>query len=239
MARKTDPTMLDNAVGLYLSGKSAYEIAATAGVDRGALKRELIARGIEPRGRSSAGLNRTGKMTPAERAAQAAAAHHASRGRKAGWDERCKSALSRQKNPPAASGHEQRFATWLEERHIPYRRETAIGAYNVDFTIGPIAVEILGGEWHLDKTERHARRTPYILGQGWAMLFVWATVNQPLTADAAEYAIAFADEASRKPPLVGEYRVIRGDSYLITSGRCDDGQFAGIPASRDRYDIPA
>src|SRR5690606_16633099 len=100
MARPTEPAKLDNAVALYVSGKSAYEVHSLTGVDRGALKRELTSRGIEPRGRSSAGLNRTSQMTPEQIAAQVAAAHVAAKGRKATWEERAKRAATVERNPP-------------------------------------------------------------------------------------------------------------------------------------------
>lgn len=234
MTRPTDPARLDHAVTLYMSGQSALQVNAATGVSRGALRRELLSRGVEPRGRSAAALNRASKMTPAERLNQAAAAHEAVRGRKVPHDERCKSALGRQRNPPAMSEPEARFADWLAERHVPYGREVAVGPYNLDFAIGAVGVEILGGEWHADKKARHSRRTPYILSGGWSLCFVWSTINHPMTAAAAEHVIAYANKVSRDPSALGEYRVIRGDGNLIASGRCEDDEFAGIPPARDR-----
>lgn len=280
MPRVIDPSDLDNAVQLYLSGKTVKQAAAQFGVgastlsrelhrrgvetgrrgtwrdlpageiaqdyaaglselaiankykaERGAVRRVLLDLGVQPRGRSEAGLVRAAQMTPEARRAQATAAHNASRGRKAAWDERCRVASGRERNPPELSVHERPFAGWLAERDIPYRREVAVGPYNLDFAVGSVAVEILGGEWHAYKA-RHAHRTPYILDQRWAIAFVWSTANCPMTSSAADYVVAFANEVTRNPALIGEYRVVRGDGHLITSGRADDGQFPGIPPAR-------
>jgi very-short-patch-repair endonuclease len=133
------------------------------------------------------------------------------------------------------SVHEAQFATWLDERDIPYIREMAIDKYNVDFALdGPIAVEILGGEWHgtRKKTLRHSERTPQILDAGWLLLFVWATPAFPLTPTCADYTVALLKEASRDPSLIGEYRVIRGDAQLLARARAEDYHRTGIPSAR-------
>jgi very-short-patch-repair endonuclease len=200
----------------YFQGASELALAAAYSVERGAIRSALLSQGVQTRGRSDAGLVRAAKMTAAERKAQAAAAHAASTGRIATWEERCLRAATVEQRPPAMSRHEQQ----------------AVGPYNIDFTVGTVAVEVLGGEWHGYKATRHARRTPYILDQGWSMAFLWATANCPMTHAAADYVIAFADELARDPSPGREYRVVRGDGYLIARGCRDDDEFAGIPAAR-------
>ncbi len=236
MTAKTDPAKLDNAVSLYLSGKSALEVQTLVGIDRGVVKAELIRRGIEPRGRSAAGKLRASKMTAEEIAAQTAAAHAASKGRRAARAERVKRAATVEAKPPAMSVHEAKFAGFLDQLGATWRREVAVDIYNVDFTIGPVAVEILGGEWHAYKGERHPRRIKKILDSGWALVYLWSTDHFPLTITAAEYCVTFAQQASREPSLIGEYRVIRGDAHLITTGRDELDQFSLEHAARHCID---
>lgn len=216
----------------YASGTSEYAIARQLGVSRDVITRVLRENGVKRRGRSDAGIVRASKMTAAQRADQAAAAHAATRGRVATVAERCRYAKSRERRPPKPSIYESQFAEWLAERDIPYRREVAVGPYNIDFAVGPVAVEILGGGWHAYKP-LHARRTPYILNQGWAMVFVWATVNHPMTAAAADYVHSTANLTSRDPALIGQYRVIRGDAHVITGGSAHDHEFALIAPTDD------
>lgn len=238
MVAKTNQALLDNAVALYAAGKSALEVKSLTGVDRGVLKTELLRRGIEPRGRSSAGKLRASKMTVEERLSQAAAAHVAATGRKHTFEERAKRARTVERQPPAMSVHEQTFADHLNELGVPFRREAAVGIYNLDFAIGSVGVEILGGEWHAYKGERHPRRIKYILGQNWSLVYVWATQGFPLTLTAAKYCVAYAQQVSREPSLIGEYRVIRGDAQLVASGRDQLDEFSLEQASRYGINIP-
>ena len=177
MTRKTDPATLDHAVALYLSGKSANQCSALLGVGRNAITRELRCRGIEPRGPRDAAVLRYESTTTEERAAITAAANAAARGRKSTIEERSKRALTEQARPRAMSVHEAQFASLLDAQHVEWQREIACGPYNLDFTIGPVAVEILGGNWHAYKTAKHAHRSKYVLDAGWCLVYVWSTVN--------------------------------------------------------------
>lgn len=210
MTRKTDQSTLDHAVALYVSGKSVNECAALVGVSRKTITIEIRRRGIELRStRYPQRINTT-------------AANAAARGRKATFKERCLRALTEQANPRPMSVHEARFAEFLDGMGADWKREIACGPYNLDFTVGPVAVEVLGGNWHAYKTARHALRSEYVLNAGWCLVYVWSTANWPLTSKAAEYVVSLANEASGNPSLIGEYRVIRGDAHEITAGR---GQF--------------
>jgi very-short-patch-repair endonuclease len=225
----------ETIVRRYQAGESVLAIARDLDVSRQAVERRLLAAGIEQRDSSAAGAMRASRMTREDRRRQAAAANAAVRGVPQPEERLVKAALTRQANPPRMSRHEQKLARWLRERHVAYVREHAVGRYNVDFTIGPVAVEVLGGEWHSTrvKTVIHGRRTPYLLDSGWALAFVWATSNYPLTAAVVDYLIAYADEARRKPTVLGEYRVIRGDAKLLTRGRREDYERTGIVPARD------
>jgi very-short-patch-repair endonuclease len=129
-----------------------------------------------------------------------------------------------------ASSREHQFGAYLTGAGLAVTPQKAVGPYNIDFAVGAIAVEILGGGWHAYKPE-HQKRTPYILNQGWHMLFVWDLKKAPLCVEAAEYVVAFAKNASGNPSAIREYRVIRGDGQLMTRGSADDDQFPLVPPS--------
>lgn len=280
MARKTDPVKLNNAVQLYLSGKTSDESAAEVGISKTTLCRELKLRGIEargnrvnidaatlhnlyvvqelseleisqrlkmsrpavrrnlkvhgihPRSHSEAGRIRMSRLTTEERQALSAAAHEAVRGRTRSWEERCKLAASREADPSTSpqSPGEEKLAQWLQERGIAYTPQKAIGAYNLDFAMKPVAVEILGGTWHAGK-RIHRERTPYILDRGWLLIFVWDCAGSYLTSEAADYIVATLEEARRDPSLIGEYRVIRGNGELLSRGRVNDDSFTLVQPS--------
>jgi very-short-patch-repair endonuclease len=175
-------------------------------------------------------------MSPDERLQLLANAHAAVRGKPQTIDQLRKRATGRQAKPPAMSVHESTFAAWMCERDIAYVREMAIDKYNVDFGISPIAVEILGGEWHgtRKKAAGHSRRTPEILDANWSLLFIWATPTYPLTPVVADYAVSYLESVRRDPSLLGEYRVIGGEAQLLARGRAEDYESTGIPAPRKR-----
>lgn len=215
----------------YLAGESVLALSLATGVWRTAISRYLAENGVQLRGRQAAGQNRAARMTPEQRAAQASAAHEASRGRTVTPEERRRSARGRELNPQPMSPHEAAFAAALDSAYVTYRREVAEGPYNIDFVVGPVAVEILGGHWHAYKA-CHAERTPYLFDRGWPVAFVWSTPTHPLTAQAAGQVIAYADEARRDPARAGQYRVVRGDGHILARGTREDYERAGITPSR-------
>src|SRR5690606_34733996 len=112
--------------------------------------------------------------------------------------------------------------------------QKAIGKYNVDFAVAPVAMEVLGGGWHLAK-RHHAVRTPQILDAGWHLVFIWDHEGRSaLTAGAADYVVTFLKQVRRNPPAVGQYRVISGDGQLLSTGSRDDDEFPLVPPPRGR-----
>ena len=218
----------------YQGGETEQSLAKVYAVDRSVIARLLREQAIPRRGLSEAMSLRYVGMTREERKAISAKANATMRGRPANPDQLRKAAKTRERRPFHRSAYEDTMAKWLCERNTTHIREKAIDKYNVDFAVGTVAVEILGGEWHTTRTKTliHNQRTPYLLNAGWAVLFVWATTNCPLTSVAADYLVAYADETRRNPSLVGEYRVIRGDGQLLARGRREDYELTGIQPAR-------
>jgi very-short-patch-repair endonuclease len=173
-----------------------------------------------------------GATAPAERRRLASAAHDAVRGIPKTEEQLLRAASARERAGwnQRTSANEKVLDAWLRAQGVFPIREKAVGIYNVDFAIETVAVEVLGGSWHACKPA-HARRTPYILNQGWALLFVWSFKRAPLCAEAGEYLISYLEETRRNPSLRGQYRVIRGDGQVAASGGSDDDEFALVPPS--------
>lgn len=218
----------------YRAGVSEYALATEYSVERAVIAKRLEEAGVERRDCGEAATFRYASTTREQRKALTAAANAAKRGVAEPEERLIRSALTREGEPKPMSTHEARFADWLSERNVPHTREKAIGRYNTDFAVGPVAVEILGGEWHNTRTKFlvHGRRTPYILDQGWAIAFLWATPTHPMTDAVADYIVAYVDEVSRNPALRGEYRVVRGDAQLLARGRKEDYERTGIVPAR-------
>lgn len=217
-------------VSAYLDGESVLSLASRYDVARDTIKRVLVETGTPMRGRSQAQVTRLSKLSSAERSRLSEAAHEAVRGRVVPLDEVVRRAQKREQTLSHASEREFAFGRHLRVSGASVTPQKAIGPYNVDFSIGAVAVEVLGGNWHAYKPE-HAQRTPYILNAGWHMLFVWDLKKAPLCVEAAEHVIAWAQQVSGDPSMVRQYRVIRGDGKLLASGCADDQHFPLVPPS--------
>jgi very-short-patch-repair endonuclease len=223
-------------VQLYLAGKTVEEVATKFGVSRPTIARRLLRAEVPIRSYAEGARGRYKKTTRTDRLELTRAAHDAARGREKTHAEQVKRARSREARPPAMSVSEAKFAAWLDERRVTYRREVAVDKYNVDFALGPVAVEILGGEWHgtRKKTRAHSERTPQLLRAGWLVLFVWDTPTVPMTAAVADYAISLLQMLRSDPAMVGEYRVISGEAHLLARGCVDDCDGSFVPPPRRR-----
>lgn len=227
----------------YRAGESELALATAYGVDRNTLRKRLTEHGVEIRGRSAAGYQRYVGSTESERRALTEAAHTAVRGSTVPEAALARRALAVQQRADECpdefdSVHEMRLCAWLDDRRASYVRQQAVGPYNVDVAMAPVAVEVLGGEWHLfgNKAEINRRRTPYLFDQGWHVVFVWSTTNYPISTAAAEQVIALVDQLRRDPSPIRQYRVVRGDGQLLAAGGPKEYQRSGIAPARQRLD---
>lgn len=141
-------------------------------------------------------------------------------------------ALNREVKRSCHSAADALMESMLAERGLSPIAQKAIGKYNVDVAVAPVAVEVLGGGWHM-ANRHHATRTPAILDAGWHMLFVWDHEGySALGPGAADYVVAFLDEIRRNPPTVSQYRVISGNGQFLSAGSRDDDEFALVPPPR-------
>lgn len=212
----------------YAAGESVLAMANRYGVARNVVTRWLDDVGLPVRTASEAMKIRMAKLSPPERSALAEAAHAAVRG-STRTDAACQRvALTKERVQYGGtpSPGESALCKWLSEQSIEHERQRAVGRYNIDVVIpaANIAVEILGGNWHASKPI-HAIRTPYLLSQGWHVLFIWDQRRFPLGRGAYDYLVTYAKETSGNPTAMRQYRVIRGDGQLLHSGSADDDQF--------------
>jgi very-short-patch-repair endonuclease len=223
-------------VEAYRGGESEYSIARRLSVSRAVIGKRLDEQGVQRRSMSAAGKTRAASLTPEQRAGQAAAAHAAVRGTKVPLDRLVASAASREQKGRIGSDGEQFLFDRLVERGLQPIPQKAIGKYNVDLAVPPIAVEVLGGGWHATK-QSHAHRTPEILNAGWHLLFVWDHEgDSAISVQAADYLVSWLQEVGGKPPTRGEYRVISGGGKFLAAGGPDDDQFTLVPPPRGSLD---
>jgi hypothetical protein len=112
-------------------------------------------------------------------------------------------------------------------------RQTPLYGYNLDLSIGRIAVEVHRG---CDFPFRHPHRIKKVvdLGNlGWCCIFVWLAGELPtnLSADAI---ITFVEEVNRNPLTVTpQYRVIRRSGETAAAGKSQLNEIALVPLTGD------
>lgn len=213
----------------YVRGESVKSIASALGVSRATLTKWLQQQGVTLRTQTDANRTMAAARTPKQRAAYTEAAHNAVRGKRQSIEHRTRIARSRERNVTSASSSERLIGEWLSDlQPVPQK---AVGPYNIDLAVGPVAVEVFGGHWHA--TGHHAARTTkrarYILNEDWTLVIVWVTNRHRLKPAVANYIRTVHEVARRGPSLRGQYRVIWGDGEDVTE-RCPDlDQLAVVP----------
>ena len=219
----------DDLVRKYQSGISEKALSEALGISRPTVRRQLLEAGVEPRGRSAAMFARHAAMTAEERKALAAAAHSACRGRKKSKASLCKRAQTIQTIGAYGSKIEKRFDALMREQGNHLARQVAIGPYNCDFAAPPIAVEVLGGQWHSVGKRRslYERKIRYLLDHGWNVILVLHDARRcPIGPGAADYVATYLDFSRSKPATVPEYRVIGGAGKEIARGSADGDEIS-------------
>lgn len=232
--RKTKNLPIDKIVASYKAGSGVRAIAREYGVSGPVIEKRLRDAGVPRRSFSEAGLVRAAQMSPDERKAQAAAANRASRLRRQPMTDKLRRALALEQKGAFGSPSEEALAAMLAACGQQVTPQRAIGPYNVDLAMPPVAVEVLGGGWHSIKSA-HAERTPYILDEGWHLVMVWDHKGgSALGAGAANYIASFVDEMRRNPPGGCQYRVIAGNGQLLAALGREDNKFPLEPPPRSR-----
>lgn len=231
--RKVMPT--EEIAALYRSGESVNALAKKYGVSRRVIEKRLNEAGVARRGQSEAELLKWSRMSEAQRSRQVAKANEAARGSKHSLAHRCKVAATREVRRLGTSPNELKLARLLRRRGVSVTLQKAIGPYNCDLGIAPVAVEVFGGEWHFGG--RHLARTPrrvrYLMEAGWHVLMIRTSPRRdPITSATADYVVAYLERARGNPAAGREYRVIRSNGELLAAGGEDDEQISVVPTLR-------
>lgn len=231
---------LDNLLERYIAGESENQLAQEAGVNRSTFRQRLLEAGITPRTQSESERFKWGRMTTAQRSNQVRAAHDATRGRKAPFSELCQRAKSREGSLTYNVAPEEiELAHFLRFAMMEYRWEIidffpweiihnfAVGPYNCDIGISPIAVEVWGGGWHPKPID--IERTKYILNAGYSILYVDLDQRRyPLGHIVTNYVVSLYETTRMNPSGKRQYWMVRGDGELIFK-RFNDNNISLIP----------
>jgi hypothetical protein len=204
----------------YRRGESVKSIAQRAGVSCDAIRSRLVSQGVTLRSTSEQGRIYSASLTPEQRRDRAAAANAAARGSTVPAHRLAQRAITLKErgwDGPHVSQGDRDLGALLAARGLQAVPQQAIGPYNVDLALSPVAVEVHGGSWHRSNAAAEREREDYILDAGWHLLIFWTTSDYPLQPRGADEVAAYVDLARSDPSLPREKRVIRGNGQLTAA----------------------
>jgi transcriptional regulator with XRE-family HTH domain len=229
---------IDDIISRYNNGDSVLAIAKAFGVSRPTIIRRLAAAGLDTRTVSEANKIRMSRASIEARRLLTAPANAERRRLNVDFakrnPDRERPTISTATTRTRKIGKgEAELVDFLIARGVTVETQVAIYGYNLNITIGRVAVEVWWGEGYPVRRLRLARRTVDLANLGWSTIFVWCSGIAPtdITADAV---ISFVDQTSGYPDTVSpQYRVIRCNGEIVATGKPDDNNIALIPTSRD------
>ena len=165
------------------------------------------------------------RTTKEERQAICHAANIARRGSHSSDAELATRAKAREATKSQASSYEQEVQVVLEQHGYHVRPQMAVGPYNVDLAIPPVAVEVLGGEWHNtdERSQLLKKRTLYLCNRNWFVVMIPVNPGRDFVVDAtiADQLVSYLEAVGTDPSLRGQYRMLWGHHHPPTGGRPD------------------
>lgn len=227
---------INRAVEMYSNGIGLGGISQEFGCCRTAIRKRLEKVGVHIRNASEQQQARMDNASPETKNALLKKAHIAARGRVRSAEELAKGARAREHNKSTQSQAELRLIKMLAERGFPCCPQKQVGPYNCDIAIAPVAVEVLGGQWHWygEHRARAQKRTYYFLNHGWHVLYIPVSKSSPLTDAVADYIANFINFARSNPAIEREYRVVWRAGEIVTRGCLNEDNFSFDPPFTNR-----
>ena len=223
----------DELLAKYKRGESINSIAKFFNVSRGVINRNLIEYGVTPRTQSESEKLKWSKMSEKARINQVAKAHIASKGRVRTESEMIASAKTREMSPNKihiGDGEIELFEL-LNNRGINAIHQKAVGRYNVDITIGNVAVELtICRSRFTAHNSSFNKRVKYLLERGFKTICIVFDSVDTIIRD-ADNIIGNLQILSEYPPSFSHYWVIRSRLNNTTVVHSDNGKFTAIPSS--------
>jgi very-short-patch-repair endonuclease len=227
---------LSGAIRLYVEGEGLVTLAKEYGIGPRRLRRALILAGVPVRSCSESLLYTYKRMTESQRAAIAAHANNAKRGKCASVEALERRADTCERTLQLASRADLMMYAWLSGRGLPVTPQKAVGIYNVDVAVHTpaIAVEV-NGHWHhfRDNASTPEKRREYLFDRGWGVIDVYLTAAPNLSwkylrPTCADKIIAILDGLGGNIPVAGKHWVIGGDGEPFTGSGSESDDRATV-----------
>lgn len=215
----------------YVGGTSENALSKMHGVDRGVIRRRLVAAGVTIRGGSEAEKLKWSQMSKAKKRKQVASAHAARRGQKDGASTLAKRAIQRMVNLSHIGVDEVALANALLRLGVATTPQKAIGPYNLDLAIEEpaIAIEIEAGGTFYSKRPRLLKRIKYLIDSGWIVLYIVTCGKKLAVYECASKIVALFKLASGNKTTVGHYGMLTSKGKPRSGSKSQFNDFTRIP----------
>lgn len=217
----------NSIISAYKSGESELSISKRLGFSRNVIRNRLVSNGIEIRDGSEANFLRFQNYSKEQR-------HDIVKKAQSVWIKQVKQRtpdimkkVARARCKRIGLG-ERYMCETLTENGINYTTKKACGIYNIDITIGTIAVEIARYRIKSGKSKRFGERFKYISDHGYTFIYISFMNMRQLIAQ-IDNIIRIIKETDSLPPSKRKNLVIRCCSNCSSRFRNNKGQFASIP----------
>jgi len=207
-------------IQLHESGISVKQLSERFNISRATIYDRFSDAGFDWRNRSEAMYTRMANTDANTRQKLSAAAHAAVRGKSRSMEELRERAITRQQTLQYVGVGETEFASMLTKKGLQCAPQLAVGRYNIDIAIPPIAVEIHRNRSSPLAASNNRKKLEYMRSNGWAVVFVW--IKKDITEfreSQADYIVSLYKRACVDPTVLGQYWVIRGDCELYSPTR--------------------
>lgn len=218
----------------YEAGESTFMLARSSGCSPGAIKDAILRAGGQIRTTQERNALRFSRMPDEERFLITRPFAQSRKGTRDPLERKNARARTNESRLNRVSPEEKVFLSMLINEGIAPRQQTAVGPYNLDFTIDSVAVEVFGGGWHAqaERLRQFEQRTRYLFEAGWHVYVVWVEARRWPLIDVSQDIIAFAKEGRSLPASRRRYRVIRGNGEVVSFGSSEDQSLTFVPSTR-------
>lgn len=226
--RKTG-LMPADLLAMYNSGLWKNEIASKIGISEGAVGKYLSYLGVplaDNKSQATKRIHERGGKNWSK--AVTYSAHNAVKGMKRTEESLIQRANTLESIGRFGSTMERVLFDMLAERGICAIPQKAFSKYNIDLMVGNVAVEITGRNRKPQDIPEIKKKIKLLLDSGFSMIWLWANTSFPIRDSAADYIASYCESVCLDPSIIGEYRVIRCDGKLMSSGRSDSDDFSGV-----------
>lgn len=216
----------------YVAGESVFALAQRYHAGLHAIRDRIRAAGVPLRNRREAALVRTAQLSPQERAAHTEAASARRRAQPSSAQALHRQAIARQQRSDDRTLCEagQIIVRMLKARGYQVDCCTPVGPYNVDITVGAVAVEVLTNA-RCASSKRQGQRLRRIMEHGYSVIFVRVDGRTvaPLYPRALQSIASFVAVRRRFPMQTHIFQIIRRNGTIFRFGTINEVTFEQVP----------